>query len=252
MGVSKVQAVGAMLGVMLGGCVLAAPASATQIYIKSASIGPYESATISGGLLGTKTEDYTGQQLDTVNLGSTYNPNTSFQVGLWCVDINDDIVLGGDYVYTLAPLGSVTSNPPVTWTTPVKNEISWLAFYGNKHLANYTSADIASYGTPSQFSAAVQVAIWNTEYGSSYTGSDSQVASDLLTLAEAWNNGHPAEPATGGVSYALINRDGAQALDTYLLTFSGIPAADLPEPVSLAVLGSGLFGLAALRRRRAA
>lgn len=69
-------------------------------------------------------------------------------------------------------------------------------------------------------------------------------------LAAAWNNGNPADPATGGVSFALIDNTGTQELDTYLLTLSGIPAADLPEPVSSAMLGGGLLGLAALRRRR--
>lgn len=244
--------VGSLVGAALVGAALAAPASATKIYVHDASIGPYESVTITGGLVGTRTENYAGQQYNTVNLGSTYNPATAFQVGLWCVDIGEDIVLGSDYVYTLAPLGSVTSVPHVTWTPDVIRQIQWLAFYGNKHLANYTNADMVSYGTQSQFAAAVQVAIWNAEYGSTYAGTDNQIVTDLATLAAQWNHGNPSEPPSGGVSFALINNNGVQQLETYLLTFSGIPSAALPEPFSMAVVGSGMVGLFVLRRRRPA
>lgn len=192
MNASRFGTVCGAVGAAIIGVALAAPASATQIYVHDASIGPYEQVTITGGLVGTRTEDYAGQQYDTVNLGSTYNPATAFKVGLWCVDIGEDIILGSNDVYTLAPLGSVTSVPPVTWTPAVIQEIQWLAFYGNKHLANYTNADMVSYGTQNQFSAAVQVAIWNVEYGSTYAGTDSQIVTDLALLAQAWNNGQPA------------------------------------------------------------
>lgn len=252
MNVTKLKVLGAVACAVLGTTALSAPAVALQITIHDAAIGPYESATITGGALGagvSQTEGYTGQQLDHVTFSGD---STVYTLGLWCVDLNHDIVLGSNDTYTLAPLGSVTSAPPVTWTTAEINKITWLAFYGNQQLANYTSADSTAYGTNNQFSAAVQVAIWNTEYGSSYVTGDSTVAADLTALSTLYAAG--TDPATGGANFALVdsNNPQTQELDTYLVALNGVPAADLPEPVSLALLGSGLIGFTALRRRRAA
>lgn len=231
-----------------------APAGrAAPIYVSNVQMGPYMSVTLSGAALGGSQKiDYVGQQIETANIGASYNAAGSFTLYAWCVDLNHNIYLGSQNQYQTGSLAQVNSSPAVNWSKVNQAQLVWLAFYGNQKLAKYTAADAGNYGTQAEFSAAVQVAIWNTEYGTTYTGSDSQIASDLVSLTNLWNNGRTSVPAQGGVAFALISNATPQTQE--LLTFvtgpsSATLAAAIPEPASAVLLAGGTTGLLLLRRR---
>lgn len=236
--------------------------ASVQIYVSGAQMGPYESTTISGGLVGgSQTEGYTGEQIETANLGTSYQTPT-FSLQTWCVDLNHYIYLGSDsIVYTLGNLSQINSSPSVTLTSAQKTYVTWLGSYGTQQLNNWTPADATAYGSQNTFSAAIQTAIWNAEYGSTYTGSDSQLAADLGEFSATFSQ-IPNPAATFiGIPVVLLSYPASnqyQELLTFLVPGSGGTAGTLaqqyassvPEPASAALLAGGLFVAGYLRRRR--
>ena len=78
--------------------------------------------------------EYTGQQMLTANPGTMYNGSQLFNTYAWCVDVFDNIYLGGDsIVYNLQPLN-----------VPNAGEIAKVAMWGDEQLAK-GDADPAQY-----------------------------------------------------------------------------------------------------------
>ena len=164
-----------------------AAASATQIYVSADSLSNgYDMVTFapvdpsqpqwSGGT------DNTGQQMLTANPGTTYNGSQLFNTYAWCVDVFDNIYLGGDsIVYNLQPLN-----------VPNAGEIAKVAMWGDEQLAK---------GPNELISAAVQAEIWELEYNVTVSAAtdpwDNDVTSELETEVTAINDmfSDPLSPA---------------------------------------------------------
>jgi hypothetical protein len=240
------------LAAMLGIAGLAAPAMAANIYTSSMALPYYEMVDLAGGTIGTQNNVYAGQQVLTVNDGSSYESSALYTVTAWCVDFNHDIYIGGDsIVYTLTALTdnhlgtSPATSAPIS--TAEAQELAGLVLYGNQLM----QADPSN-----QTSAAVQVAIWDIEYGSHYAGTDTALAAEVTLLQGI----APSLSSTSGVLLDSFTSNG-QSYDSQSLLTAGAPglptaislglptAENIPEPSTVTLLAAGLLGLMMVRRR---
>ena len=211
----------------IGALTIAAPASASPITVTNVQVPYYESVTLHDGVLGAGNSMSIGiaGQIDlTTNIGL---------LGTWCVDLLHHISLGGHYTYLPGPLvtdnfGSspATSNP---LTALQLQTIEKLAAYGNGTMAT----------TPSNaFSAALQAAIWDTEYHTTATGSAqfTTALANIMTIL-------PTLPVFAG--YQLYNTDAQN-----LYQSQGLFVSQVPEPATIGLFCSGLAAAGLLRRRR--
>jgi hypothetical protein len=230
----------AVLVTALGFLGAARPASATSIFVSYLELtNGYEIVSLDENGT-TVTGNYAGQLDLTANLGTSLNPGYTFHLYGWCVDMFHDIYLGSDSdVYTVAPTTQINTDPGSpsgsTLSSAQAAQITWLASYGNSILA--------TQGPDSEFSAAVQIAIWNAEYGYTYVGSDSTLSNDLSNLASLYATDPGAYPVNSDTVAFVSQGSVSQGL-------TGIAPA--PEPASFVLLAGGLLALGALRCRRAA
>jgi PEP-CTERM motif len=227
----------AVVAAAIGLVGLAGPATATNVFVSRMSLPYYEIVDLAGGRLGTQHGIYAGQQILTANNGSTYGPLANYTLYAWCVDFSHEIYIGADSInYTLAALtddhSGATSAASVPWSAATAPELAGLAMYGNSLMQAAPSNLI---------SAALQVALWNIEYGSDYAGSDTALAaevSDLMALAPSLN--------TTGVLLDSFDPSGIH-YQSQSLMFPGFVVA---EPGTIALLTVGLLGVALVLRRK--
>lgn len=155
-----------------------------------------------------------------------------FVLYAWCVDLYHDIYLGqNSYAYTVAGAVVTDDSNGTALSTTVSNKLMTLA---------------GAKAGDANFSSAVQLAIWKTEYAGFAFTANATVTNYVASLQTyAASNSAPAT--------SMRSLSGAQNLitDGISLTFSGNSQANaVPEPASMALIGVGVPTLVGVRRRR--
>ena len=211
------------------GMALGVPAKADTLTVTNSSVPLYDSGiNVSYG--GSTWSGVIAGQIVLYSTDSAMPSTPAFNVAAWCVDLFHEISLGST-TYTFVIGGPVTTNGNSgAVSAALSAKLMTLAAYGNSLLAgvNAGNADV---------STAIQLAIWQTEYsGLTFSGANTAV-SNAVTAFENYANTHTLSGS------ALIPLNGQQQLITNTV-------APAPEPVSSALLATGLIGLALTRRRR--
>lgn len=240
------------LAVFLGLVYAVRPALATTIFVSDVALSN-GSMTVALKEGRTTVKGIPAGQLDiTANVGSTLNSGATFTMATWCVDYNcvdynnDIYYLSSDSdVYALEPASSMYSNPPSTGllTSAQDDKIVWLASYGNNHLTtNLSNQD------KNDLSAAIQIAIWNVEYGYTYAGSDNTLRSDYSSVESDYNHRRNKFPVDSGAAALIsINPDGS--LSQGLIGFTSLPVPESSGPFDW-ILAALAIGAATLYARR--
>ncbi len=224
--------------VSIGG--LATPATAANIYTSSMALPYYEMVDLAGGTIGTQNNVYAGQQVLTVNDGSSYASSALYTVVAWCVDFNHDIYIGGDsIVYQLTALTDNHLGTTPATSAPISTgeaqELAGLVLYGNQ-LMLAAPSDLTS--------AAVQVAIWDVEYGTHYAGTDAALATEVTMLLGI------APTLTSNFGVLLDSfAPNSQTYQSQSLLTVGDPGLPVAEPSTVTLLAVGTLGLMMARRR---
>ena len=180
-----------------------------------------QNATISF-LTGSKagTSEVGGSGQITLN-GITNNGVSSDSLNTWCVDIYDD----------LAGSSSFSSILRYASTDSVFGKIDALISHATTQLLSQ------DYNA----SAAIQVAIWEVEYGSAVSISSSQGVDDLAkTYVSNVQNGTWQADSKTAVSVLHVAGNQDQAYLT-----------NVPEPAGMGMLVAGLIGIGIIGKRRA-
>lgn len=196
---------------------------------------------------------YAGAITYTANPGTSYNASTTQSLNTWCDDFSDFVYISGQYQYYtanadyyLSPLG-----------TTATHEIAGLAWLGTNDLEHGMLT-----GT---LGAEIQSAIWELMYG--YTDGNSTEQSyidttligasgnaaklDYQDMLAAGDSYAEFESPTGNCQVGKITyQSGCQNQGQLVIYGPGMPPLDVPEPVSLGLLGSALLGLAGMKARR--
>ena len=184
-------------------------------------------------------------------------------IDAWCIDMFHEISLGNNsYSFTQGTLSAGASDGHGNTLTATQVErMAGLMEVGNGILQGGALASAnAHYGisgaTLTDWSAAIQLAIWDVEYAQNF----------FATLA--WSGGAASPPWPGGTALAqtiyadlindtsitgdasdLVAEDGQQSFAYSTLSIS-LLAAPVPEPASLALFGVSVLGLGFVARKR--
>ncbi len=238
----------AALGTALVAVAALTPASATAIYVSHAAYTFSAFVQVSDAAVFGSSNPISGAagQFNVVYNYGVAPGTPSYQGTAWCVDLADFINVGSGTLgnntlaYSTTTLGGVNAG----FSQPALNaaqqtRILQLASYGNDYLANVTNTD------KNNIAAAVQEEIWNTEYNTSYattniySGGVAGIIADIASVRSAITS-YPISPYLQSL---VTTAAPVASYGQSLLLF-------VPEPASMALFASGLFGLGMLRRRR--
>jgi hypothetical protein len=148
----------------------------------------------------------------------------------------------GDLNHMMGPNG--TSYDVAVSSLPAGANVGAIAFLTNKYLTN-PNATLDFAANTSEGEAAVQLAIWSLEYPGLFTYSGAQgpptsVVNDFI--------GEAVANAGGTVVFQAWIGEGTEG-QGILTPGTPAPPVSVPEPSSILLLGVGLVGLVAYRRR---
>lgn len=189
-------------------------------------------------------EVYAGQTVFTTTIPS--------MIYAWCIDMFHDIGLGGgqNLVYNQIPFvpGSTDNATPTAHplSAPTVDKITGLVLLGGDILQvgglNAANTHYGTSGTAADWSAAVQLAIWDTEYSPNYGPLNWSGGSTTPETRTIYND-LLADNSIAGVGFELVAVDGQQS-------FAGPDPVPTPEPSSMAMLAFALIATGFGLRRR--
>lgn len=167
--------------------------------------------------------------------------NVGQSILAWCLDVTTYLTTSGSYQTTpLTTAGAGGVNPSLTGTQI--GQIGSLISHGNAVVSG--SADA---------SAAIQLAIWTTEYGSHFSYAPGSVSSSVTSLVTSYL----ANVASGGAWSSPVNVTLLQQAGNQTLGFvdpgssnGGLTPTPLPSTLTMMLGALSLFGFVGFLRRK--
>lgn len=201
---------GGLAALMLSVAANAAPVSYTGYSLKYGTSGAPVGTVTYGDPSATTPRIYAGELTFNVSGGGTFNG--------FCIDLSTTLRSSGTY-------------------TPMETDGLDTDALGALFELYYSDSGMGQVNT-----AAFQLAVWSIIYGSdSVSLLTSTFGSSVATQAETYLRGVNSFAGTSSYAFLVFDEAGNQNMLTW---------TRVPEPGTLALLGLGLLGAGAIRRRR--